>query len=65
MNDPLIDVEKDQVDAGRNPNALLKAFISLSRLFLNTANYDKPLIFTGATFREKFVSHHQAMNINC
>ena len=25
---------------------------------INSANYVKPLIFIGATFREKLVSHH-------
>ena len=26
------------------------------------AHYDKPLIFIGATFREKLVSHHRAVD---
>ena len=29
---------------------------------INAVYYDKPLIFIGAKFREKFVSHHRAVN---
>ena len=29
---------------------------------INAAYHDKPLIFIGATFREKLVSHHRAVN---
>ena len=29
---------------------------------INAVYYDKTLIFTGATFREKLVSRHQAVN---
>ena len=34
---------------------------------INDAYYDKPLIFIGGSFREKLVTHHQAVNIytNC
>ena len=32
---------------------------------INAAYYDKPLIFTLATFKEKLFSHHRAVNINC
>ena len=28
---------------------------------IKVAFYDKPLLFTGATFREKHVSHHRAV----
>ena len=31
---------------------------------VNAVYYDKPLIFISATFREKLVSHHQAVNKN-
>ena len=29
---------------------------------INATCYGKPLIFIGATFREKLISHHQAVN---
>ena len=29
---------------------------------INAVYHDKPLMFIGAVFREKLVSHHQAMN---
>ena len=32
---------------------------------INSIYYDKPLIFIRTTFREKLVSHHQAVYINC
>ena len=32
---------------------------------INAAYNDKPLISIGDTFREKLVSHHQELNINC
>ena len=32
---------------------------------INVVYYDKPLIFTRAMFREKLVSHHQAVNVYC
>ena len=31
---------------------------------INAAYYDKRFIFIRATFTEKLVSHHQAVNIN-
>ena len=30
---------------------------------ISTVYHDKPLLFIGATFREKLVSHHQAVDI--
>ena len=49
---------------------LLSAFefikaISDTVLHMMNAYYNKSLIFIGAMFREKLVSHHQAVNINC
>ena len=32
---------------------------------INAVYHDKPLIFIGAALREKLISHHQAVNINC
>ena len=32
---------------------------------INAVYHDKPLIFIGATFWKKLVSHPQALNINC
>ena len=32
---------------------------------INAAYHDKPLIFIGATIREKLIFHHQAVNVNC
>ena len=32
---------------------------------INAAYYAKPLILIMGSFREKLVSHHQAVNINC
>ena len=32
---------------------------------INCAYHDEPLIFDRATFQEKLVSYHQAVNINC
>ena len=32
---------------------------------INAVYSDKPLIFIGATFREKLFSHHQAVTIHC
>ena len=32
---------------------------------INVVYHDKSLIFIGATFRKKLVSHQQAVNINC
>ena len=29
---------------------------------INVVSYDKPLIFTGASFREQLVSHHRAVD---
>ena len=31
---------------------------------INAVHYDKPLVFTAATFQKKLVSHHEAVNIN-
>ena len=43
---------------------LIKAVFDTVLDMINAAYYDKPLIFTEATFRKKLVSHHQAVNIN-
>ena len=32
---------------------------------INAVYHDKPLILIGATFREKLISNHQIVNINC
>ena len=32
---------------------------------MNAVYHEKSLMFIGATFREKLISHHQAVNINC
>ena len=47
---------------------LLDKFIkAVSETVLDSINaiyYDKPLIFLVATFRQKLISHYQAVNIN-
>ena len=35
------------------------------KLMINAVYHDNPLIFIGATFREKLVSHHRTMNEGC
>ena len=42
----------------------LKSFEDTVLDMINTAYHGKPLIFIGATFRDKLVSHHQAVNMN-
>ena len=32
---------------------------------INAVYHDKPLIFIGAAFLEKLISHQQTVNINC
>ena len=47
---------------------LFKFIKAVSDTVLDTINatyYAKPLIIIEAMFREKLVSHHQAVNINC
>ena len=48
-----------------NTFEFIKAVSDTVLVMINAAYYAKPLIFTGVLFREKFVSHHQALNINC
>ena len=43
----------------------LKAVSDILLDLINAVYHDKPLIFIRAAFREKLVSHRQAMNVNC
>ena len=45
--------------------AFIKAVSDTVLDMINAVYLDKPLIFIGTTFREKLVSFHQAVNINC
>ena len=44
---------------------LIKAVSDTVFDMINDVYHDKPLMFIRATFREKLVSHHQAVNVKC
>ena len=46
----------------RNAFAFIKAVSDTVLDMINADYHDKPLIFIGATFPEKLVSHHRAVN---
>ena len=47
------------------PLIVIKAVSDTVLDIINAVYCDLPLIFIGATFREKLVSHLHAVNINC
>ena len=48
-----------------NTFEFIKAVFDTVLDMINVVHYDKPLIFNGATFQMKLITHDRVLNINC
>ena len=67
LKKPVSDTVLNMINAAYHdkPLIFIKGVSDTVLNMINAAYHDKPFIFIGASFREKLVSHHQAVNIYC